>query len=403
MLLTKLDQALLPYEEKLCAQERWRKKIGIKEVDRPTYEKYIIGPIRRFDYRRNAFMASTPGNPVGEEMRRRFKARTGLDAAIPLPPPPYSELEPEDRIGYSFYTAARRLCRDYHPQPLPVTPPEGQVEVTDKAQMSRLIKKAALFFGAELVRITRVDPRWIYEGSEVPHSYAIVSVVPHVNSLTNTAPSHYSGTAVGATYSRLKFITTQLTDFICLLGYDAMYRETLGYMKMDLMMVPTAIDAGVGEFARNGHVLSPEFGINMRMKAVSTDLPLEVDKPISFGAHEFCMSCEQCAVHCPGRAIPFGPPTEQVVDPLYNNPGYRKWYVNAERCLSFWTVNRKKWGTCGGRCIAFCPWNKPKNPFHNTVRWAAIHAPQAVKKLLVRGDKFYHRQALKGSSRYPAA
>ena len=201
--LGKFDQAFLPYEAKLLAQEERRKRIGVREVDRPTYEKYITGPIERFDHRRNGFMASIPGNLFGEEMRQRFKAR-GIEGGIPLPPPPYDELEPEDRIGYSLNAATRRLCQEYHPQPLPQTSPEGRVDVTDRRQMSRLIKKVALFFGAEMVRITRVDPRWVYRDMEISHPFAIIAVVPHVRSMNATAPSHYSGTAVSETYSRLK-------------------------------------------------------------------------------------------------------------------------------------------------------------------------------------------------------
>jgi reductive dehalogenase len=273
------------------------------------------------------------------------------------------------------------------------------VEVIDRGQMSRVVKKTALFFGAEMVRITRLDSRWVYKDMEISHPFAIVLVVTHARSMNATAPSHYSGAAVSDTYSRLKFISVQLTDFIRLLGYDAMYRETLGMQKPEILMVPTAIDAGVGEFARNGHVLSPEFGINMRLKAVTTDLPLEVDKPISFGAHEFCLACEQCALYCPAKAIPFGPPTQEAADPVYNNAGYRKWYVNAERCLTFWTVNRKKWATCGGRCITACPWNKPDKPWHNLVRRIAIHAPPTVKKILAGTDETIYRRGKR--SRFP--
>ena len=40
-----LEKALLPYEKKLQAQERLRKSLGVKEVERPTYERYITGPM----------------------------------------------------------------------------------------------------------------------------------------------------------------------------------------------------------------------------------------------------------------------------------------------------------------------------------------------------------------------
>ena len=392
-----LEQALLPYEKKLRAQENLRRRLGVKEVDRPTYEKDIIGPVERFDRRKIAFITPMPDNPFGEEVRKRFKARTGIENYdLPIPPLPLSELEPEDRIARGLAAANRRLCSEYEPKTLPVTPPEDRIEVTDKAWMTRLIKKVALLLGAEIVRITRVDPRWVYQDVEIPHKYAVIIAVPHIRSLNDTAPSFLSGAAVSITYSRLKYITTQLADFICTLGYDAIYRETLtsgsaGH-RPEMIIVPMAIDAGIGEFSRNGRVLSPEFGNNMRLKAVTTDLPLEVDKPISFGVQEFCMACENCATYCPGNALPFGPPTEEVADPLHNNPGYRKWYVHAERCLTFWAMNRKKWATCGGRCISVCPWNKPMNIYHNSVRWTAIHAPDRVKKMLAWADRVIYQR-----------
>lgn len=386
--LKQLEEALHPYEKKLRAQEKFRHRLGVKEVELPTYERYIIGPIERFDRRKNAFALIMPDNPFGEEIRQRFKERTGHDSSAPLP---FSELEePSDRIGQSLTSAAWRLCREHHPETRPVTPEEGRLEITDKARMSRLIKKVALFLGAEAVRITHVDPRWVYQDVDIPHKYAILVVVSHNRSLINKAPSHLSAAGVASVYSRLKVITTQLADFICNLGYDAAYRETLGSRNPDMLIVPMAIDAGIGELARNGRVLSPEFGINMRIKAVTTDLPLEVDKPISFGIHDFCMSCENCAIYCPPKAIPFGPPTDEPLD-IYNNPGMRKWYVNAEKCITFMSANKKSWAICG-RCLSVCPWANPTTPFHNIIRWVAIHSPTPVRKMLARADRIAYRR-----------
>ena len=377
-----LNKALFPYEKKLRAQERFRKLLGVTEVDRPTYERYITGPVEKFDREKNAFLTLMPDNPHGEKFRQRFKHHTGYDHyMIPLP---QKELDPEDRLGTSLSSGVMRLCLEYHPKTLPVTPPDGRVEVTDLSKMSRLVKKAALLYGADLVRITKVDQRWVYKGVEIPHKYAIVVAVSHKPSLISTAPSHYSGIASADSYSRLKFITTQLADFICTLGYEARYRETLG-PNLEMLMVPMAIDAGIGEFARNGRVLSPEFGINMRLKAVTTDLPLAVDKPVSFGVHDFCMACENCAIFCPANAIPRGDPADEPPT-IHSNPGFKKWYILADRCLMFWAANRKKWRSCGGRCIAVCPWNKPIVLHHNLVRWIAIHSPDWIKKKLAWAD-----------------
>jgi ferredoxin len=385
-----LEKALLPYEKKLQAQERLRKSLGVKEVERPTYERYITGPIERFDRRRSSFQALEPDNPYGEEFRKEFKARTGHDNFTESLP--YSELEKDERIDQSLRIAGTRPCREYNPEPLPVTPAAGRTEVKDLAWMSRLIKKVGLMWGADIVRITRLDPRWVYEGLDISHPYAIVVAVHHLPSFINTAPSHLSGFSTGNAYSRLKFITTQLTDFIRGLGYDAAYRETL-HWNPEILMVPLAIDAGIGEFGRTGRVLSPEFGINIRLKAVTTDLPLAVDKPISFGVHEFCMACENCATYCPANAVPFGPPTDKLPSPIFHNPGFKKWFIRADRCLTFFASNKKKWNTCGGRCIVVCPWNKPMNAFHNLVRWTAIHSPAGIQKMLAWGDRqAYHRK-----------
>ncbi|MEN8198410.1 MAG: 4Fe-4S binding protein, partial [Pseudomonadota bacterium] len=94
-------------------------------------------------------------------------------------------------------------------------------------------------------------------------------------------------------------------------------------------MVPIALDAGVGEFCRTGRVLSPEFANNMRLKAVTTDLPLLPDKPVSFGTHDFCMACESCAKFCPSGAIPKGEPSGKIPNPVHNNPGFCKWWIDA--------------------------------------------------------------------------
>jgi reductive dehalogenase len=383
--MDRLEKALLPYEKQLQKQERFRKFLGVKEVDRPTYQRYITGPVERFEKTRMAFLCMRPENPYGEDLRRKFRERTGYDHY--LSPLAYEELDYEDRIGRAVADASYRGCAEYDPKPFAVTPPGGRLEIEDRGWMSRLVKKVGLMFGADLVRITELDQRWVYKDVDITHKYAIMVAVHHKPNLLGLAPSYFSWASTAETYSRLKLIATQLTDFIRGLGYDAMYRETRGGGNPELNMVPIALDAGVGEFCRTGRVLSPEYGNNMRLKAVTTDLPLQPDKPISFGLHEFCMACESCARYCPAGAVPKGAPSDERPSAIYNNAGFRKWWINAEKCLIFWGINKRKWPSCGGRCIAVCPWIKPMNRFHNSVRWLAIHSPHFVKRLLVRLDE----------------
>src|SRR4030042_2618134 len=186
----RLEKALLPYEKKLQRQERFRRILGVKEVEGPTYQRYITGPVERFDKNRMAFLCMRPENPLGEDLRRKFKERTGYDHY--LSPLAYEELAYEDRIGRAIADASYRGCAEYEPKPFPVTPPEGRLEIEDRAWMSRLIKKIGLMFGADLVRITELDQRWVYQDIEIPHKYAIVAAVQHKPSLVGLAPSYFS-------------------------------------------------------------------------------------------------------------------------------------------------------------------------------------------------------------------
>ena len=206
--------------------------------------------------------------------------------------------------GGPWPTQATAGCAEYEPKPFPVTPPAGRLEFDDRAWMSRLIKKVGLMFGADIVRITELDQRWVYKEVDIAHRYAIVFAVHHKPSLLEPGPLLF---LMGLHRRNLQQAQTDHhadDRFHQGLGYDAMYRETRGGGNPELNMVPIALDAGIGEFCRTGRVLSPEYGNNMRLKAVTTDLPLQPDKPISFGLHDFCMACESCAKYCPAGAVP---------------------------------------------------------------------------------------------------
>jgi hypothetical protein len=50
--LSPLEIALRPFEKKLKAQEKFRRLIGVQQVDTPAYHRYLTGPVERFDSRR---------------------------------------------------------------------------------------------------------------------------------------------------------------------------------------------------------------------------------------------------------------------------------------------------------------------------------------------------------------
>jgi len=244
--------------------------------------------------------------------------------------------------------------------------PGQKYAVTDPAEMSRDVKRAAKFLGADLTGICRLDRRWVYSHAyshpwdggtehwpiEIPeeYEYAIVMAIEMDADGILTSPAAPAAAATGVGYSKMTFALTGVAEFIRNLGYEALQcgNDTA-------LSIPLAIDAGLGELGRNGLLITPQYGPRVRLCKIFTDLPLNPDKPISFGVQEFCGKCRQCAKNCkPGAISNDEEPSFQPVC-RSNNDGALKWYVNAELCYQFWCEN----GVDCSTCIAVCPYNKP--------------------------------------------
>lgn len=246
-----------------------------------------------------------------------------------------------------------------------------KLEVTDPALMSQQVKKAARLFGADLVGVCAVDPRWIYTdvfladtGEVKPLAFpteltnAIVFAFEMDYDAIITSPTAIAAGAVAHAYSRQDAVAYYMAEFIKNLGYKAVAAgNDTG------LSVPLAIDAGLGEFSRSGMLVTPQFGPRVRLSKVYTDLPLAPDQPISFGVREFCRVCKKCAEKCPSGSIPTDDDMSWTGVTISNNPGVRKWYVNVDKCLKFWADN----GVDCINCIAVCPYNKPSKMWHHAV------------------------------------
>jgi reductive dehalogenase len=266
--------------------------------------------------------------------------------------------------------------------------PSGQKwKVSEPEEMTRIVKKVAVFLGASAVGICKVDWRWIYSHRFNPYTlehtpienipeeldHALVMIHEMNYDLMRTAPTYGENAATGRGYSMMAYVASSVAHFIRDLGYKA-----IPCGNDTALSIPMAIDAGLGELGRNGLLITPMFGPRVRISKVLTDLPLVPDKPIEIGARKMCEVCGKCAKTCPGQAISFdGPTTEGPT--ISNNHGIYKWYINPERCFQFWVRNT---GDCAN-CIRVCVFNKHENWFHNFVRWQ-------VKNLSVL-DKFYLR------------
>ncbi|MHA2160679.1 MAG: 4Fe-4S binding protein, partial [Candidatus Thorarchaeota archaeon] len=212
----------------------------------------------------------------------------------------------------------------------------GERKVTDPGELTQMVKKAARFFGADLVGIAPLNRDWLFtvnrrgEPYDVPETmeYVIVMAVEMDYDAIATSPAFASSTAVGLGYSTMAFVEIELAAFVQRLGYSAM---TSGN---DVSLsVPQAIDAGLGQYGRHGLLITKEFGPRVRIAKVLTDMPLQRDYPdagFCKSVVRFCEICEKCATTCPSQSIPYG--KEQTWDgtTISNNPGIKKWYVEVE-------------------------------------------------------------------------
>jgi len=244
------------------------------------------------------------------------------------------------------------VLRECAPDTIPVESP---------AAMSAELKRVAKVIGADLIGITELDKRWLYthkfsaktlseKPQEIPDDLpnAIVIAQSMDRGLIETVPSALSGAATGLGYSLDTVVLLTLTQYIRNLGYRA-----VASMNDSALAIPLALNAGLGEYGRNGLLITKEYGPRVRLGKIFTDLPLAHDQPISFGVREFCEGCRKCADACPVKAISFDAPSAEVYNES-NLVGVRKWSTNAESCFGFW-VNQNS--DCS-ICIRTCPYNK---------------------------------------------
>lgn len=243
---------------------------------------------------------------------------------------------------------------------------------------SDLMKKISYSFGATLVGIAKVNPDWVYQGymrgagkgefDKPKHwKYAIVVAVPHEWDALYANPTYgssYDG------YSRLRIIAGKLEVFLKHIGYSA--RSHVPPMSYDIAVTPLSIDAGIGELGRNGIVISPELGANTRLAAVTTDMPLEVDKPVDVGIAKFCKKCKICADTCPSGSISTADKPEKVIR------GYKRWEVDQDKCFTVWNSVATSHSRGCRICLAVCPYSRKNNWIHTIAREVDPRDPTGI-------------------------
>lgn len=265
----------------------------------------------------------------------------------------------------------------------PVAP--QQIDIDDPARMSAEIKRIARFFGADLCGVTGMDERWLYTARVdvrdmteaplgLPEGMTSVIVLGHEMEadLVATYPSALAGAATGREYSHEAAVVMQLAAYIRNLGYEA-----TASMNDTGLVIPYAIQAGLGEYARNQMVITPQFGPRLRFSKIFTNLPLAHDVARPLGVRAFCDICTRCADACPVKALPYGPPSTETAN-VSAIRGVRKWTSDAEKCFSFWA----KLSSDCAICMRVCPFNRDYSKRRHRL-WLKL-ALSPLRKLALR-------------------
>jgi ferredoxin len=255
----------------------------------------------------------------------------------------------------------------------------------DPSSMSRRLKGLAHYYGARRAGIARLHQAHVYthigrglgrygEAIDLGHTFALVFTVEMDRFMVRQAPTMPVLFESAHQYVRAAAIALPLAYYLRSLGYSARAHIDGNYR---IIVPPIAVDAGLGEIGRIGLLMTPDLGPRVRLGAVTTDMPLHPDQPISFGAIDFCETCRKCAENCPSGAIPQG--GRKVVR------GVEKWLVHQEACYTYW----RKTGTDCAICMSVCPYAKEDAVLHNVVRCAAQQSVVARRAAKWADDLFY--------------
>ena len=252
----------------------------------------------------------------------------------------------------------------------------------DAKSNSENIKAATYFLGVDAVGISRC-PDWVWyshdatgEPIDPPHDQAISMIIDQgYETMEGASGDDWISVAQSMrAYLRFSLLGGVIAKQIRNLGYKA---KAHSVMDGEVLQPPLLLLSGLGEVSRIGEViLNPYLGPRLKSGVVTTDMPLDHDKPIDFGLQNFCENCNKCARECPSGAITAGPKL------MFN--GYEIWKSDSQKCATYRITTPG--GAMCGRCMKTCPWNLEGLFAEAPFRWAASNIPQAAPLLAKLDD-----------------
>ncbi|NNF90879.1 MAG: reductive dehalogenase, partial [Boseongicola sp.] len=245
------------------------------------------------------------------------------------------------------------------------------------------VKATSYFLGIDAVGISRC-PDWTWYSHDAtgtpidpPHPNAISMIVDQgFETMEGASGDDWISVAQSMrAYLRFSLLGGVIAQQIRNLGYSAKAHTVLDG---DVLQPPLLLLSGLGEVSRIGEViLNPFLGPRLKSGVVTTDMPLDHDKPIDFGLQAFCGACNKCARECPSGAITAGPKL------MFN--GYETWKSDSQKCATYRITTQG--GAMCGRCMKTCPWNLEGLFAEKPFRWAAMTLPVLAPHLAKLDDR----------------
>jgi len=247
--------------------------------------------------------------------------------------------------GFIRYTKAEIVYRDRVAELRKCA--EGPVNaeqrvVPDAVAFTSEVKKKARELGAELVGVCEVDQDYVYANRLATEKFALCFAIHMEYGEVEKAPHSDVSVEIYRVYELLAKTAVKLAEYLRGQGYPARAQVVGRY---DIMLIPHAMAAGIGEQCRIGTLASSEFGPCMRLAAVLTNAPLVTDGPIDLGIRSFCDGCDICVRACPGNAIPGKRITSR---------GVEKWTLDPVKCMRWFYYNQQGCTIC----LKVCPLSK---------------------------------------------
>ena len=186
-----------------------------------------------------------------------------------------------------------------------------------------------------------IDPLWCFDDADIGnYTHAIIGLHPHNLENFQNLPDETSIKEIMQGYLETLKLAKKVAHYLHSKGWNS--QVEVGPHSNRLLLIPAAVQAGLGELGKHGSLIHHKYGSAIRLFAVLTEAPILQIHSQRMTA-DFCTNCQICVQACP-------------VDALTHQPimvrGVEKYAVNFDKCAPYFVENNG----CG-ICINVCPWN----------------------------------------------